>query len=180
MAATSTRFRIEWFDFNQASADDIAQINEVYRTVFRDDIGIEFNPSLDEDCVTPAKYYIAAVRGAYIVVRDREDGGRIVGTAGLRALPYLPNQVELKRMFFLAVCRGHKLGYQVEQRLVHKATEMGYSAIVLDTRRKLRAANKIYEAIGFVDCENYNKNPRADRFMRLRLPNRSSLSQAKL
>eukprot|EP00672_Neobodo_designis_P024405 CAMPEP_0174830736 /NCGR_PEP_ID=MMETSP1114-20130205/2690_1 /TAXON_ID=312471 /ORGANISM="Neobodo designis, Strain CCAP 1951/1" /LENGTH=184 /DNA_ID=CAMNT_0016064539 /DNA_START=36 /DNA_END=590 /DNA_ORIENTATION=+ len=163
------RFALEWFDYTKATDADQEQIGAVYKHAFTHDIGLVFNPKLDADFVRPLTYYTPAVRGAFMVVRDSEDGRRIVGTAALRHLRELGNQVEIKRMFFLPCCRGRKLAHTVCAMLVQRARELGFDAVVLDTKKRLAAANRVYEAMGFQDCENYNGNPRADRFMRLRL-----------
>ena len=164
------RFGLQWFDYAAATATDQEQIGAVYKHAFTHDIGLVFNPKLDADFVRPLTYYTPAVRGAFMVVRDLQDPGkRIVGTAALRHLKELGNQVEIKRMFFLPVCRGLKLAHTVCGLLVQRARELGFDAIVLDTKKRLAAANRVYETIGFRDCENYNGNPRADRFMRFHL-----------
>ncbi|MBW1712336.1 MAG: GNAT family N-acetyltransferase, partial [Deltaproteobacteria bacterium] len=41
--------------------------------------------------------------------------------------------------------------------------------LVLDTRLELKAANRLYEEMGFEDIDAYNTNPRAQRFMALNL-----------
>jgi GNAT superfamily N-acetyltransferase len=179
------RFAGQWFDWTTGSAADRAQVGAVYAHVFKNDIGLIFDPNLDADFTDPLKYYSPSNRGAFFVVRDTEDSDRIVGTAALRHLVELGNQAEIKRMFFLPQCRGAGLGMATGKILVAKSAELGYEAVVLDTKRKLQAANTIYEKLGFTDCENYNGNPRADRFMRLRLAgsnpaHRANLSNAKL
>ena len=169
VTAGQSRFSLQWFDFGSASAAEIDQIKQVYASVFKNDIGITFDASLDSDTTHPVKYYSRAVRGAFIVVRDNDHAQAIVGTCALRHIKELGNQAELKRMFFLPQCRGHKLAKKAAELIIAKAREFGFDAIVLDTKTKLTAANGLYEKLGFVDCENYNGNPRADRFMRLTL-----------
>ena len=164
------RFAVEWFDYAAATEEEKKQIGEVYRYVFEHDIQLTFDPSLDADFVDPLKYYGAANRGAFLVVRDLSTPERkIVGTAGLRHLKELGNEAELKRMFLLPLCRGAKLGFIMARMVMERARQLQYDAIVLDTKKRLAAANRVYEVLGWTDCENYNGNPRADRFMRLRL-----------
>ena len=172
-AQTVGDFRLEWLDFHRATAQDRAEINHVFATTFDADIGITFNAALDKDCTSPLTYYDPdANRGAFLVVRHvaarNAATGRapVVGTAGLRHLPELGNTCELKRMFLLEACRGKKVGMPVVNMILACAAAFGYDFVVLDTKKKLKAANSLYERAGFVDCENYNGNPRADRFMR--------------
>ena len=81
---------------------------------------------------------------------------------------------ELKRMFFLPECRGRQLGKQQVAVALEWASSSagGYNYCILDTKRRLEAANHVYEKYGgFVECGSYNGNPRADKFMcKLLLP----------
>jgi GNAT superfamily N-acetyltransferase len=163
------RFMLAWLDVTEMSPTDNDQIKDVWTYVFQHDIGLTFDPALDADFTDPVKYYSMANRGAYAVVRDLDDNDRIVGTAALRHLKELGNQAELKRMFFLPVCRGHNLATALALMIIEMATLLHFDAIVLDTKVKLAVANRVYDKLGFCDCENYNNNPRADRFMRLKL-----------
>jgi GNAT superfamily N-acetyltransferase len=73
---------------------------------------------------------------------------------------------ELKRMFFLPECRGRQLGKQQVLVALDWATKAGYDLCILDTKRRLEAANHVYEKYGgFVEGGSYNGNPRADKFM---------------
>lgn len=77
---------------------------------------------------------------------------------------------ELKRMFLLPCARGKGLSKLMLDEVLRKARELGYQAMVLDTRKRLVAANKLYETVGeFVEFSDYNGNPRPDRFMIRRL-----------
>lgn len=119
---------------------------------------------------------------------EGEEDDEIVGTVGIRriAIPeacysgvggdQLPvtraataqesNVCELKRMFLLPVARGKGLSKVLLDEVLRKAREFGYEAMVLDTKLRLQAANKLYETIGgFVEFTDYNGNPRPDRFM---------------
>ena len=161
-------YALEWYDFAAATPAELKSIEHVYATIFRDDIGLVFDASLDADLITPLAFYGADARGAFMVVR-RSDA-TIVGTVALRAQPQLENTCELKRMFFLPECRGKGLAPAAMAMVLERAAALRYAAVVLDTKQKLAAANALYYRTGFADCENYNGNPRADRFMRYTLP----------
>jgi hypothetical protein len=76
------------------------------------------------------------------------------------------NVCELKRMFLLPCARGKGLSKVMLDNVTQKARELGYAAMVLDTRKRLEAANRLYEVMGgFVEFSDYNGNPRPDRFM---------------
>ena len=117
--------------------------------------------------------------------------GIIVGTAGIRAIRVVETCAdfadtarasndddvgsadsricELKRMFILTVGRGKGLASAMLRLILAKAKGLGFAVMVLDTCQKLVAANALYEKAGFAECSNYNGNPRADRFMALKL-----------
>jgi len=50
------------------------------------------------------------------------------------------------------------------------ARSVGYSRIVLDSSKTLRAARALYLKNGFVDIPKYNDNYRADVFMERKSP----------
>ena len=171
----ANKYCIEWFDYSKITPEEEKEIQKVYEVAFRDDIGLVFDPKIDADFVEPLKYYSADVNGAYLVVRRKPEGegdgkGVIVGTCALRPLVELtPKSVELKRMFLLPEARGLGISKTVMTMIIERAKALGYDRIVLDTKLKLVAANKVYEKFGFKDCERYNDNPRPDRFMALML-----------
>ena len=162
---------VEWFDYRRVTAEETKQISYVYEVAFRDDIGLIFDPQLDADFMRPLEYYSTEVNGAFLVTRRRSDGV-IVGTCALRPIiteSTTQKTVELKRMFLLPEARGRGISHTVMPMIISKAKELQYGRIILDTKFKLIAANKVYAKYGFVDCERYNDNPRPDRFMALTL-----------
>ena len=176
----STEFDVIEFNYGSVTPAETEQIRAVYEHAFRHDIGIDFDASLDSDFANPMAYYGPGARGAFFVVRHLPSGA-IVGTSGLRNIQ-LPEKCqdfseterrestcELKRMFILPLARGRGLASILLKLVVSKANTLGYHTIVLDTKRRLEAANALYSKAGFVDCSNYNDNPRADRFMALRI-----------
>ena len=75
-------YALEWYDFAAATPAELKSIEHVYATIFRDDIGLVFDASLDADLITPLAFYGADARGAFIV---RRSDATIVGTVALRA-----------------------------------------------------------------------------------------------
>ena len=173
-SAPSLSYDVVLFDYAHCTAEDRSDIKAVYQSAFDNDLQLQFDAALDSDFVDPLKYYVPAVGGGYAVARREASGtflGRrtIVGTVGIRRLPELHSTCELKRMFLASELRGRGIGVKLLTLILTEARRLGYAFVVLDTKQRLRAANKLYEMAGFVDCENYNGNPRADRFMRLDL-----------
>lgn len=175
----------EQFDYANVTEEQRSEIGQVYAHAFEQDIGLIFDATLDSDFLHPEDYYVSSVGGAFFVVyEETETSKRIVGTTGLRKLDpgSIPNNCfsstglptdtracELKRMFILPCARGKGLAHQLLNIALRFSREHGYNTIFLDTKKKLQAANNLYEKHGFLDCDNYNGNPRADRFMRKQL-----------
>lgn len=181
-----TSFVVEEFDYSRASDLHRQQIREVYEYAFVNDIGLEFNAALDNDFNHPECYYFRDIGGAFFVVYqlDSEGTKSIVGTTGIRPLDAngIPpdciflgsgeavcrrngSVCELKRMFILPCARGKGYATQLMRVALDFAKALNYDVILLDTKFRLTSANALYEKVGFLDCSNYNHNPRADRFM---------------
>ena len=112
--------------------------------------------------VNPASKEFAFLSSCRTVTTDEAEGAHISVGGNSRAL----RVCEIKRMFFLPECRGKQLGKELLGVSLQWARDAGYDVCVLDTKRRLEAANHVYEKYGgFVDCGSYNGNPRADRFM---------------
>lgn len=189
--AAETHFEFRWFDHATATAAQTEQILRIYEYTFANDFDTVFNASIDGDFATPLQYFSPEVRGAYGVVVKREEGSdveEIVGTVGIRRVvvpetcyagigaDQLPstratsleeaNVCELKRMILLPVARGRALSKIMLQEMFSRARELGYESMVLGTKKRLHAANYIYETSGgFIDFSNFNNSPRPDRFM---------------
>ena len=90
-----------------------------------------------------------------------------MGCAGLRA--WGEGAGELKRMFILKEHRSRGLGGKLLTTAIEMARSKGFTRLLLDTQKHLKAANHLYQKQGFKDTMNYNLNPRASRFMCLEL-----------
>ena len=72
-------------------------------------------------------------------------------------------------MYVLKKYRGLGIGQMMLDKAIDFAKEAGYSRILLDSSKNLRAARRLYLKNGFVDTQRYNDNYRADIFMEKRL-----------
>jgi N-acetylglutamate synthase-like GNAT family acetyltransferase len=81
------------------------------------------------------------------------DNDNAVGIAFLKKLK--EDTCEIKRVFVLPECRGHKLGARLMDRLIQEASEIGYEKILLDTAKFMTAAHKIYYGRGFKEIPPY-------------------------
>lgn len=142
-------------------AEDLPEMAGLARAYF-EELGLDYDAQgLDQDLAEPEKVY----RDGGILVADM--GGRLVGMVGLRIIE--PGQGELKRMYLQPDQRGSGLGRGLLDAALEMARELGLRSLVLDTKLRLKPANRLYESVGFRDIEDYNQNPRAQRFMKLEL-----------
>lgn len=100
-----------------------------------------------------------------IAVSDDEE---VLGGAGLRKLT--PDICEMKRLFVYPEHLNRGIGKRLCIDLIVQARNLGYKKIRLDTLDRLKAANKLYEKIGFYEIGQYRENPDPTaKFMELKL-----------
>jgi putative acetyltransferase len=87
--------------------------------------------------------------------------GSVAGSGAFRPLPDAdyPNACEMKRLFVRPVFRGFGLGRLLAQALMDRATESGYSTMLLDTLDDMEAARGLYESLGFAEVPPFYFNP---------------------
>lgn len=115
---------------------------------------------------------VASLPGDYAPPRGRlvlaRVGGRPAGCVALR--PLFHRDAELKRLFVRPAWRGSGLGRLLAVHAIEEARALGYETLKLDTLPAMKAAQKLYEALGFRDTAPYNDNPVENvRFMALGL-----------
>lgn len=89
----------------------------------------------------------------YFVV---EQNGKILGGCGINQLENCNENIcELQKMYFLQEIRGKGFGYQMIQKCLEKATELGYEKCYLETLSEMLPAQKLYRKVGF----EYLNNP---------------------
>lgn len=69
------------------------------------------------------------------------------------------NACEMKRLFVRPAFRRFGLGRVLAQALMDRATEAGYSSMLLDTLDDMEAARGLYESLGFVEVPPFYFNP---------------------
>ena len=91
-----------------------------------------------------------------------------VGACGLKK--FSKTECELKRLFCRPAGRGYGLGRKLTIACINEGRAQGYRRVLLDTNRDLKAANAIYEELGFKDVGKYYENPLiCSRYMALDL-----------
>jgi len=134
------------------------------------DLDLSFQDYQTEIDLLPAKY--KPPTGALFLARSNETG-EALGCVAFRALPLASEQstCEMKRLYVTPAGRGLGLGRAVASRAIREACEQGYSLMKLDTLPgRMGAAVKLYEELGFIECEKYYDTPLMDtKFMELHL-----------
>src|SRR5574343_605719 len=87
--------------------------------------------------------------------------GAVAGSGAFRPLvdADYPNACEMKRLFVRPAFRRFGLGRILAQALMDRATEAGYSTMLLDTLDDMEAARGLYESLGFEEIPPYYFNP---------------------
>jgi putative acetyltransferase len=87
--------------------------------------------------------------------------GAVAGSGAFRPLldADYPNACEMKRLFVRPAFRRFGLGRVIAQALMDRATEAGYSSMLLDTLDDMEAARGLYESLGFVEVPPFYFNP---------------------
>lgn len=141
-------------------ADEPALLDTV-RTLFR-----EYAAALGVDlCFQNFEAELAALPGDYaapggVLLLALVDG-QPAGCVALRPLPEAdyPNACEMKRLYVRRAFRRFGLGRLLAQALMDRATEAGYSSLLLDTLDDMEAARGLYTTLGFVEIPPYYYNP---------------------
>lgn len=86
-------------------------------------------------------------KAVYFVV---EENGKIIGGAGVSQLDNATENVcELQKMYFLQEARGKGIGFQMIQKCLEAATELGFEKCYLETLPEMITAQHLYKKTGF-------------------------------
>lgn len=86
-------------------------------------------------------------RAEYFVL---EEGGRILGSAGISPLDHGdPKVCELQKMYFDPSARGRGLGNQMMQKCLDFARSQKFETCYIETLPSMKAAQKLYQKTGF-------------------------------
>ncbi len=151
----------------RAGARDIA----LARSLFE-----EYASWLNEDlCFQGFAQELATLPGAYAPPRGRlllaGPSGDAFGCVALRPLHDDRESVaEVKRLYVQPRARGEHWGRRLASLVIEEARQIGYRELKLDTLQRMTQARRLYESLGFVECEPYYHNPLgAPVYMRLDL-----------
>jgi len=140
---------------------DSPALLEATREIFREyaqGLGVDlcFQNFEQELATLPGDY--AAPQGALLLAFVDDE---LAGCAALRPLADVDyaNACEMKRLYVRRAFRRFGLGRGLVQALMDRATEAGYSTLLLDTLDDMEAARGLYESLGFETIPPYYFNP---------------------
>ncbi|MDE2817087.1 MAG: GNAT family N-acetyltransferase [Chloroflexota bacterium] len=126
---------------------------------YLDSLGFEVDfQDVDREMAEAQRRYGEAGRGAALLVVNR--AGEVVGIAALRDLG--AGACELKRMYVKPTHRGSGIGRSLCETAICVAQRLGYQTMRLDTMRRMTAATRLYESLGFRRIQPYTLNPLPD------------------
>lgn len=139
--------------------EELVSINIEYLSWVHGEIGRTFGLAA-RAAVTPVADCVASVvdkvcgerppRGVFYLI---DVHGQVAGMCGLRRVR--DGVAEIKRLYVRPHHRGMKLGQLALQQLMSDASRFGYRRVCLDSAPFMAAAQRLYEAHGFVDCAAY-------------------------
>ena len=137
-----------------ALLDDARRIFAEYAAGLGVDLGFQgFEAEL---ALLPGEY--AAPGGALLLAFV---DGQLAGCGALRPLADVDyaNACEMKRLFVRRAFRGFGLGRILARALLDRATQAGFSNMLLDTLDDMEAARNLYATLGFEEIPPYYYNP---------------------
>jgi GNAT superfamily N-acetyltransferase len=132
--------------------------------IFREYIGstsvsLDFQNYEGELADLPGKY--DAPRGGLFLAWHAD---AVVGCAGFREVN--DGICEMKRVYVRPGVRGQNLGRRLVERILAEGRAAGYNRICLDVLPEFKAAQQLYESLGFAPAEPVTFNPVPDtRFL---------------
>ncbi len=145
----------------QIVEDDTPALLDAPRPIFREyaaGLGVDlcfqnFEAELE---TLPGEY---AGRGGALLLALVD--GQVAGCGAMRPLADVDytNACEMKRLFVRRAFRGFGLGRILARTLLDRATQAGFSNMLLDTLDDMEAARGLYETLGFEEIPPYYFNP---------------------
>eukprot|EP01084_Bolivina_argentea_P100649 180645_1 len=122
---------------------------------YSDSIEVDISESLKEE-IPLIKHGKFSPKQQGVIILALDKNGKIpVGTVALMKLNWSINECELKRMYIRPRYRNKKIGEKLVNAVIQKANEYKYNQIRLDTLPSWKAAQKLYQKMGFIECMPY-------------------------
>jgi hypothetical protein len=144
-----------------AGEDDIATVQRLMQSYGQ---YLENNPGGAANiCLEGYARELETLPAGYLLLLLLLVDGVAAGCVALRQIDRQERACEMKRLWVDSSFRGLKLGRLLVEAAIAWAQQEGFEAMYLDTvPAAMPEANRLYEAMGFVPVERYNKNPLAD------------------
>ena len=134
---------------------DPALADLIRHTLTAHDLALPGTAFADEGLNHLSVYYAAEpTLRRYEVLLD--DAGGLLGGVGIAELPQIEGCAELQKLYLQPAARGRGLGRKMIAHIEGEASALGYRRIYLETHSNLKAAIRLYEAMG------YRRVPRPD------------------
>ena len=140
---------------------DTPDLLQATREIFREyaeglGIDLDFQNFDAELANLPGDY--AVPQGALLLAFVDDE---LAGCGAFRPLPDVDyaNACEMKRLYVRRAFRRFGLGRMLAQALMDRATEAGYSVMLLDTLDDMESARGLYASLGFETIPPYYFNP---------------------
>lgn len=149
------------FTIEKADNADQEDIFTLVDTVLRE-YGLKTDlENTDKDLSDLDNYYFNN-NGWFGVIRDK--GKAVIGSYGLIKID--DHTCELRKMYLYPEYQGKGLGKKMMDHAVHKAAQLGYRKITLETNRVLNKAIGLYTKYGFEVYRPEHLSERCDLTMR--------------
>jgi GNAT superfamily N-acetyltransferase len=114
-------------------------------------------------CLEGYAHELDRLPASYILLLLAVVDGAAAGCVALRQIDREERACEMKRLWVEDAFRGLRLGRLLVEAAIAWAQREGFEGMYLDTvPAAMPEANRLYEAMGFIPVERYNKNPVAD------------------
>jgi GNAT superfamily N-acetyltransferase len=114
-------------------------------------------------CLEGYAQELQSLPSGYILLLLATVNGVAAGCVALRQIDRQERACEMKRLWVDSPFRGLSLGRRLVEAAIAWAQQEQFEAMYLDTvPAAMPEANRLYEAMGFVPVDRYNKNPVAD------------------
>jgi putative acetyltransferase len=133
--------------------EDLDAVNAIFREYIGSaSVSLDFQNYEDELANLPGKY--AAPRGGLFLAWHADS---VVGCACFREVN--GETCEMKRVYVRPVVRGQNIGRRLVERILDESRPAGYTRICLDVLPEFKAAQQLYESLGFAAAPPVTFNP---------------------
>jgi ribosomal protein S18 acetylase RimI-like enzyme len=98
--------------------------------------------------------HVYSLPGSHLIIAVENNSQKIVGCVAMRTL--FPGVAEMKRLYVVPSHRGFQLGKKLAIAIISFAKENKFKSMLLDTMYEMRAAQHLYQELGFEVINPYN------------------------